>query len=53
MIPTNEEIYLKAQREASNIMSNKDIAMNAMFDLRKLLTIEHKKKLSKRVKSIT
>jgi hypothetical protein len=44
-IPTNEEIYDKAIKEASNIMSHKQIALNAMFDLRKLLEKKKKKQL--------
>lgn len=41
-IPTNEEIYDKAVKESSHHMTQKQIALNAMFDLRKLL--EKKKK---------
>jgi len=36
-IPSNKEIYAKAKREAANIMTEEQIALNAMHDLRKLL----------------
>lgn len=46
MIPTNEEIYDKAYKESSRVAncSTKQIALNAMYELRKAL----KKKPSKK-----
>lgn len=43
-IPSNKEIYDKAKREASNIMTQEQIALNAMFDLRKMLEKKQKKR---------
>jgi hypothetical protein len=43
-IPTNAEIYDKAVKEAANITPTRQIALNAMFDLRKLLEKKYSKK---------
>ena len=42
-IPTNKEIYDKAVRESSKIMTYEQIALNAMFELRQLLTKKRKR----------
>lgn len=43
-IPSNKEIYEKAKKEASHLMTHEQIALNAMFDLRKLLEKKQKKR---------
>lgn len=35
MIRTNQEIYAEAKKEAANICSQEQIAMNALFTLRR------------------
>ena len=44
MIRTNAEIYDYEKRNAANINSSRDIAMNAMFTLRKELEKDFKSK---------
>jgi hypothetical protein len=41
MVRTNQEIYNEAKKEVAHIMSAEQIAMNAMFVLRKELMKEY------------
>ena len=41
-IPTNEQIYDAEYKTANNNVSSRTIALNAMFELRKLLMRERK-----------